>query len=40
MTVGKGVLIIIPAGACRWEVKADVRRHYRADALSPAGCII
>jgi len=40
VTVGKGDLVIIPAGTCRWEVKADVRRHYRSDALSPACCII
>ncbi len=40
VTVGKGDLAIIPAGACHWEVKADVRRHYRSDALSPACCII
>jgi uncharacterized protein len=40
VTVGKGDLVIIPAGNCRWEVKADVRRHYRSDALSPACCII
>jgi uncharacterized protein len=40
VTVGKGDLVIIPAGSCRWEVKADVRRHYRSDALSPACCII
>jgi uncharacterized cupin superfamily protein len=38
--VGKGDLVIIPAGACHWEVLADVRRHYRSDALSPACCII
>ena len=40
VTVRAGDLAIIPAGACRWEVKADVRRHYRSDALSPACCII
>ncbi|MDO9225443.1 MAG: cupin domain-containing protein [Pseudomonadota bacterium] len=36
----QGDLVIIPAGTCRWDVKADVRRHYRSDALSPACCII
>jgi len=40
VTVGKGDLAIIPVGTCRWEVKADVRRHYRSDALSPACCIV
>lgn len=40
VTAGKGDLVIIPAGTCRWEVKADVRRQYRSDALSPACCII
>jgi uncharacterized cupin superfamily protein len=40
VTVGKGDLVIIPAGNCRWDVKTDVRRHYRSDALSPACCII
>ena len=38
--VGKGDLVIIPAGACHWEVIIDVRRHYRSEALSPACCII
>ena len=37
---GKGDLVFIPAGVCHWEVKAEVRRHYRSDALSPACCII
>ena len=40
VTVRQGDLVVIPAGTCRWEVKADVRRHYRSDALSPACCII
>ena len=38
--VGKGDLVIIPAGKCRWVVHSQVRRHYRSDALSPACCII
>ena len=38
--VGRGDLVILPAGACLWEVTSDVRRHYRSDALSPACCII
>lgn len=40
VTARQGDLVIIPAGTCRWEVKTDVRRHYRSDALSPACCII
>lgn len=40
VTLRAGDLAIIPAGTCHWEVKADVRRHYRSDALSPACCII
>lgn len=40
VTVGKGDLVVIPAGACHWEVHATVRRHYRSEALSPACCII
>lgn len=40
VSVRQGDLVIIPAGTCRWEVLADVRRHYRSDALSPACCII
>jgi hypothetical protein len=40
VTVVKGDLVILPAGPCRWQVRADVRRHYRSDALSPACCII
>lgn len=40
VSVGPGDLVIIPAGACLWEVKTDVRRRYRSDALSPACCII
>lgn len=38
--VRPGDLVIIPAGVCLWQVMADVRRHYRSDALSPACCII
>jgi uncharacterized cupin superfamily protein len=38
--VGKGDLVIIPAGKCQWVVHSQVRRHYRSDALSPACCII
>ncbi len=40
VTVGKGDLVIIPAGSVRWEVKSEVRRHYRSEALSPACCIV
>ena len=40
VTAGKGDLVVIPAGTCQWEVKPEVRRHYRSDALSPACCII
>ncbi len=40
VTVRKGDLVVIPAGRCLWEVRVDVRRHYRSDALSPACCII
>ena len=38
--VNPGDLVIIPAGKCRWDVHATVRRHYRSEALSPACCII
>lgn len=38
--IGKGDLVILPSGACHWEVITDVRRHYRSEALSPACCII
>ena len=40
VTVGKGDLVVLPAGACRWEVRTEVRQHYRSDALSPACCIL
>ncbi len=40
VTVRQGDLVVIPAGDCLWEVRVDVRRHYRSDALSPACCII
>ncbi len=40
VVVGAGDLVIIPAGTCRWDVREEVRRHYRSDALSPACCII
>ena len=38
--VGAGDLVTLPSGACLWDVRADVRRRYRSDALSPACCII
>ncbi len=40
VTVNKGDLAVVPAGQCRWEVHATVRRHYRSEALTPACCII
>jgi uncharacterized protein len=40
VTVGKGDLVVIPAGSVRWQVKVEVRRHYRSEALSPACCIV
>lgn len=40
VNVRRGDLVVIPAGACLWEVRVEVRRHYRSDALSPACCII
>jgi uncharacterized cupin superfamily protein len=38
--VNKGDLVTVPAGSCRWDVHAAVRRHYRSEALSPACCIV
>lgn len=40
VTVNPGDMVVIPAGACLWQVHSLVRRHYRSDALSPACCII
>lgn len=40
VTLGKGDLVTLPPGPCQWDVKSDIRRHYRSDALSPACCII
>lgn len=40
VTAARGDLVVIPAGSCRWEVHASVRRHYRSEALTPACCII
>ena len=40
VTAARGDLVVIPAGACRWEVHAAVRRHYRSEALTPACCIL
>jgi uncharacterized cupin superfamily protein len=40
VTVNPGDLVLIPAGKCLWQVHAQVRRHYRSEALSPACCII
>lgn len=38
--VAKGDLFMLPAGDCHWRVTRAVRRRYRAEALSPACCII
>ena len=40
VTVNTGDLVVVPAGPCQWEVHVPVRRHYRADVLTPACCII
>lgn len=40
VTVNAGDLVVVPAGPCVWDVHVPVRRHYRADVLTPACCIL